>query len=94
MKHKHTAAQCDKACVNWAKVFWSWKKKMKWSYKKQRIKCMNNNNKKYNTKNKEQVKLKLTIKWRVLKLRNIEKYAFKLRIIYNKYINKIYTKKY
>lgn len=68
---------------------------MKWSYKKQRIKYMNNNNnKKYNTKNKEHVKLKLTIKWRVLKLRNIEKYAFKLRIIYNKYINKIYTKKY
>lgn len=28
-----------------------------------------------------------------LKLITIEKYAFKLRIIYNKYIHKIYTKK-
>lgn len=66
-------------------------KKMKWSYKRKRIKYMNNNYKKYNNKNKEQVNLKLTIKWRVLKLRNIEKYAFKLRIKFNKYINKIYT---
>lgn len=65
VKHKHTAAQCDKACVNWAKVFWSWKKR-KWSEvtkKKKGIKYMNNNNKKYNTKNKEQVKWKWTIKW-------------------------------